>query len=235
MWTYQHTDELYHYGVLGMRWGVKKNDKSAHRSTSLKAAAARRANKKVDKGFDKWKESTKNRDDAIELGKKVTAAKMAYENDKTDKGLKSAYKTVNKEYKTALKKNTTYQKGVVRQEVGRDASRKYLSAAKKVKKQLTADPANKQLQKRYNDLMSKHDIERADARRATSVSAKRSAKKASIKRTMTMTTKAVAATAAVSVGMYAVNKYTKGRVSSQFVSGMTNTAKKGKEFLGYMY
>ena len=86
---------------------------------------------------------------------------MAYENNRSDKKLKKQYKTDEKAYKKALSKNTTYRKGQVRKETGSDLSRKYLSEAKKVKKQLTADPSNKQLKKRYNELMSKHDIERA--------------------------------------------------------------------------
>ena len=29
MWQYQNTDELYHHGVLGMRWGFRKSKKDA--------------------------------------------------------------------------------------------------------------------------------------------------------------------------------------------------------------
>ena len=205
MWTYnysQSSDELYHYGVLGMKWGKRKSN---YHSTSVRSAIARKKNQKVDEGFDEWKENAKKRSDAIDLGKKVNASKMAYENNRSDKNLKKQYKTDEKAYKKALSKNTTYRKGQVRKETGSDLSRKYLSEAKKVKKQLTADPSNKQLKKRYNELMSKHDIERAKARKAEQVAANRSRKKASMKRAMTMTVKAAAGTAAVTAGVAATN------------------------------
>lgn len=86
-------------------------------------------------------------------------------------------------------------------------SRKYLSEAKNVAKLLKADPSNSGLQKKYNDLMSKHDVERASARRAQEVAAKRSQKKANIKRTMTITVKAATATAVVAAGTVVVNRY----------------------------
>ena len=205
MWTYnysQSSDELYHHGVKGMKWGVRK---SKCHSTGVRAAIARKKNQKVDEGFNEWKENAKKRSDAIDLGKKANASKMAYENNRSDKNLKKQYKTDEKAYKKALSKNTTYRKGQVRKETGSDLSRKYLSEAKKVKKQLTADPSNKQLKKRYNELMSKHDIERAKARKAEQVAANRSRKKASMKRAMTMTVKAAAGTAAVAVGVAATN------------------------------
>lgn len=242
-------NELYHWGVKGMKWGVRKDRKGTtqvgYKSTSLKSALSRRANAKVDKGFDDWKENAEKRDNAIELGKKATAAKRAYENDKSNKALKTAYKDANKQYKKALSENTTYRKGVVRQEVGRDAARKYLSEAKKVKKQLAADPSNKALQKKYNELMSKHDVERANARRATEVSTKRMRMQANMKRNMTMAAKAAVGTAAVAAGAYAVNRYlTKHdvtldgrpvRLGAQQLQNVVDVAKKARDFMGLFY
>ena len=190
MWEYNHTDELYHHGIKGMKWGVRR---------------ARRQNAKVDKSFKKWKDNSNKKANAIDLGKKANIARMDYERDRSNKELKKTYKQANRDYKKALNSNTTYRKGAIRGEVGKDASRKYLSEAKKVQKQLNSDPNNKALKKQYNYLQGQHDVERAKARKAPEVGAKRSARKAAAKRAMTMSVKAAATAAAIGVGTKVVN------------------------------
>ena len=224
-----------------MKWGVHKNN---YHSTGIRSAMARRQNEKVDKSFKKWNENSQKRSNAIELGKKATSSKMAYESNRKDSSLKKQYKADSKAYKKALKSNTTYRKGQVIKEVSSDRARKYLSEAKKVKKQMALEPANKDLQKKYNALMSKHDVERARARRSLTVAEKRSQKKASIKRTMTMTVKAAAGTAAVAAGAYAVNRYLNGHnvtlngsrvnVSASNIADIVNKARKVKNFIGFV-
>ena len=162
----------------------------------------------------------------------------------TDKSLKTQLKIDKKVYEKALRENTTYRKGQVRQEVRSDLSRKYLSEAKKVSKQLALDPGNRELQKKYNYYMSKHDLERASARRATEVAAKRSRKKASIKRAISMSTKAIATSAAIGAGVYAANRYLtehdvqlNGKQVSlrdTQVKDIVELAKKAKNILGYI-
>lgn len=230
MWTYVSAHELYHYGVKGMRWGVRR---------------ARRENEKIDKSFKNWNTNAKNKANAIDLGKKANSARMDYERDSQNKDKKKAYKQANREYKQALRTNTTYRKGAIRGEVGKDMSRKYLSEAKAIKKQLNADPNNKELQKQYKYLSDQHQYERAKARKAPEVGAKRSARKAALKRKMTMSAKSFATAAAVAVGVATVNKILRSNnvslngkpvsFGSKNVNDIASLIKMGKTIMGFFY
>ena len=120
-----------------------------------------------------------------------------------------------------------------------------MSSAKKVQKELYKDPSNKSLQKKYNSLMSKHDIERAKARKAPDVAQRRSTAKANAKRAMTKTIKAAAVAGTIYAGSKIANKYLEShdvrlngkriRIKPLNISNAVEYIKKGRNFIRYIY
>ena len=127
MWTYNYTpssDDIIHYGVLGIRWGHRKaiipsvsqvsTNRAVNKATDAKAKmqsakkAYKTANKKFDKAYrnsNSWilnsqfdkKDNKRRKDEMMKAAQKAEAAQKAY------KKAKANYKLSDKRAKSMVK------------------------------------------------------------------------------------------------------------------------------------
>ena len=83
MWTYNHSDELMHHGVKGMKWGVRKDRQSGSSSGKSKLS------KKIKKTIDTRKKK-KAKERAEEARAKAKAAPKKSVKDMSDDELRTA-------------------------------------------------------------------------------------------------------------------------------------------------
>lgn len=98
MWRYIHTDELYHHGTKGMRWGVRRYQK---KDGSLTSAGKKRYTK------DGSEKTVEKLNKFFEADTKYGPNRTAFQDRAVLKLYKKYDKSVAKDIKKALKNNDT--------------------------------------------------------------------------------------------------------------------------------
>lgn len=168
MWQYQNTDELYHHGVIGMRWGVRRYQ---NKDGSLTAAGKKRAKKLEDKYYELTNKKLNPKNNPSSNISDTPTRKKTYYKDANDNDLQKATNrlrmeneflnqvNINKKYFPAKVKRSPLAVRVVKSAIsdvvapaGKNVARNYLERLGKnyIDKQFSgASSAAKEVNKVY--------------------------------------------------------------------------------------
>ena len=77
MWEYTQTDELRHYGVVGMKWGVRKNPAKAYAKAYKKKTKLEKRASDWDKSKASWEKKVESSRKSVDTEKRYLEAEKA--------------------------------------------------------------------------------------------------------------------------------------------------------------